>query len=410
MAWNLSSWLAVARAFQLFGAFVSAAAHGSLTIRVYTGRLGLSQHMVILELLICLVLVLTTLLYVFQRTVHRSKKTARFACCVVCDVFVCGVLLAIITLLAHAGVPLHCAGMTRSDYTRDDTPNNPDEGYTTIRFSDEDGERGELDRFCSLDRAYYCIAAALVFTYIFTIVLAVLRIFEQKYTKNTKVSELLESLDRADDIHLKVLDTPSPILGTPRSNVPPPPPASEGIISRSTSLRSTSTAATTSTSSATPYHPNSIPRQMSHPHPPPPIPRRPLPQSATLSVSVAPGSGSGPGTNFPQPLPLDPLDAEHGAEAALVVDGMQHQQHRRQSHLHHGHSLSLPRMPMLSEEEEADAALVSNGMRPEEPTLPPYQPGSSRMAGHAGESNEMRLSEYVKGETRAQEMKDSGRY
>jgi hypothetical protein len=60
--------------------------------------------------------------------------------------------------------------------------------------------------------------------------------------------------------------------------------------------------------------------------------------------------------------------------------------------------------------ESADSALVSDGMRPSEPMLPPYRPSSRRMSGHAGESNEMRLSEYVKGQTRAQEMKDSGRY
>jgi hypothetical protein len=66
---------------------------------------------------------------------------------------------------------------------------------------------------------------------------------------------------------------------------------------------------------------------------------------------------------------------------------------------------------MLSEEEQsADSALVSDGMRPSEPTLPPYHPGNRRMSGHAGEDNEMRLSGYVKGQTRAQEMKDSGRY
>jgi hypothetical protein len=70
-------------------------------------------------------------------------------------------------------------------------------------------------------------------------------------------------------------------------------------------------------------------------------------------------------------------------------------------------------MPILSEEEQsADAALVSDGMHPSEPALPPYQPPADgrRMSGHANESNEMRLSEYVKGQTRAQEMKDSGRY
>jgi len=106
------------------------------------------------------------------------------------------------------------------------------------------------------------------------------------------------------------------------------------------------------------------------------------------------------------PVPLD----EDSAEAALVADGMQHQPHR--SH-RRGPSASNPQgvtMPMLLEEESADSALVSDGMRPSEPMLPPYEPGSSRMTGHGVESNDMRLSEYVKGETQAQDMKDSGRY
>jgi hypothetical protein len=65
---------------------------------------------------------------------------------------------------------------------------------------------------------------------------------------------------------------------------------------------------------------------------------------------------------------------------------------------------------MLSEEDQsADHALVSDGMRPGDHTLPPYHPGNRRMSGHGGD-NEMRLSGYVKGQTRAQDMKDSGRY
>lgn len=42
--------------------------------------------------------------------------------------------------------------------------------------------------------------------------------------------------------------------------------------------------------------------------------------------------------------------------------------------------------------------------------LPPYSPGNNMratMRGHGGESNDIRLSEYVKGATAAQDMKDS---
>lgn len=74
---------------------------------------------------------------------------------------------------------------------------------------------------------------------------------------------------------------------------------------------------------------------------------------------------------------------------------------------------------------EAEAAMVTDGYRPQGahpysnpqvqrgmamPALPPYTPGEASrfMAGHGDESNEMRLSDYVKGQTRAQREKDHG--
>lgn len=288
------------------------------------------------------------------------------------------------------------------------------------------------------------------FTYIFTITLTALRIFEQKYTKNTKVNEMLESLERAEDINLKVIDSPSPVDEAPPMNLTPPP--SEGIITRNTSLRSNFTTATSIAAShhTGPYGPNPTPRRSI----PTTIPRRPLPAtSPTSNYSNSPSKTThnprpGPSAGF-VPVPLD--EDEDAAEAALVSDGMQHhphrshqtqfqpqnhppyQPHRPHNHSHghghsHSHSHSRMTLPMLSEEDQlhshsnspttdadhdadADAALVSDGMRPSEPMLPPYHPGNRRMSGHGGEEdNEMRLSGYVKGQTRAQGMKDSGRY
>ncbi|KAK4130991.1 hypothetical protein BT67DRAFT_445140 [Trichocladium antarcticum] len=275
-----------------------------------------------------------------------------------------------------------------------------------MTFSEEGpGEFGALDKFCGFERSYFTIAIALVFTYIVTITLTVLRILEQQYTKNTKVGELLESLDRTDDINFKILEMPSPGPRSPSLDQPPPQPPSEGVITRNTSLRSIVTTIRSSTSShapaSNPCRANRIPRRpIGQPPPPPPLP-----------PTIGPGLGPAPGF---VPLPL-PLDEEDDAAAAHVADGMQHrrQPSREPQHSNHNHPhphQPFPRMPMLSEEDQtASAALVSDGMRPE-PMLPPYHPGSSRMPGHAGEDNEMRLSEYVKGQTRAQEMKDSGRY
>jgi hypothetical protein len=281
----------------------------------------------------------------------------------------------------------------------------------------------------------------------------VLRILEQKYTKNTKVNEMLDSLERAEDISLKVIDSSSPVDESPRMSVAPPP--SEGIITRNTSLRSNFTTATSVAGShhTNPYTPNQAPRRGI-----PTIPRRPLPPTSPTSNnsdSLNHNSRQAANAGF-VPVPLD--EDEDAAEAALVSDGMQHRPHRSHqnqpphhphhshggpshSHSHghsHSHSYSRMTLPMLSEEDhhsphsphsphphlhprahahaqtttsDADAALVSDGMRPSEPMLPPYHPGNRRMSGHGEEEdNEMRLSGYVKGQTRAQEMKDSGRY
>jgi hypothetical protein len=91
--------------------------------------------------------------------------------------------------------------------------------------------------------------------------------------------------------------------------------------------------------------------------------------------------------------------------SALVADGMRPHGFIYQQQPNQQIQKSLV-PPSLQDEESA--ALVSDGIRPTS-TLPPYTPGRSRMPGHADERNDMRLSEYVKGETRAQDLKDSGR-
>ncbi len=47
-----------------------------------------------------------------------------------------------------------------------DAPNNPDQGYTTIRFSDESlDDKGMLDKYCALARAFYFLAVAILYDY-----------------------------------------------------------------------------------------------------------------------------------------------------------------------------------------------------------------------------------------------------
>lgn len=413
MAWTLSTWLLFVRIWQLLAAIVAAGMNGFLTARVWREELGLTQAMAILELLICVVLVYTTIVMFVQHTGGRSKRKGWLIAIIVFDILFCAVDLAIVTLLARAGLPDHCRGLTRTgattivfDLTPDPSGRPPSPVMTG--FGDGSGEQyGRLDPFCGLERSFYVIALALVFTYMLTIVLGSLGIYETSHTKNTKVNELLDSLERAkDDIDLKPLDSAScGSTRAPRFSLGSP--LSEGIITRTASLRSTLTSFTASTIS---HRPNAIARrpvpQMHKDHPPLPSQRPPLPKPGSLT-------STGLGGGF-VPVPLD----EESAETALIADGMQHSQQR--SPLQQTQRTGSPSssqyhqqqgMPMLPEEEQtAESALVSDGMRPE-PMLPPYEPPRGQhMLGHGEESNDMRLSEYVKGGTRAQDMKDEGRY
>ncbi|KAK4190760.1 hypothetical protein QBC35DRAFT_54188 [Podospora australis] len=427
MAWQSRTitLLVLARAFQLIGALASAGLHGFVTIYIHTKQLGLTSHMIVLELLICILLVYTTLAILLQATGKRSSIKPWLVTFIVLDVLFCGMVLSIVSILARAGLPMHCAGMARSDL------GIPVFGDGTL------GSYGQLDKYCGLERSYYSIANALVFTYILTIVLAVIRIMEQN-----KPDPRFNNED--EEINLKVLsqdfEVPSPASETrPESSDrhPPPAPPSEGIITRTASLRSTFTATTTSTSS----HGRSHSSVTAAPFPVNSIPRRPV-GSSPAAPPLPPRVSSNAGIGF-TPIPLD----DDSAEAALVSDGMRHQ--RQQSH-HHLHQ--VPRMPMLPEEDtdshsphsphsphhhhhhhhhhdhlglvsdsgndskprqssepmllrqdqivtsDADHALVSDGMRPSVPNLPPYEPGNQRMPGHGEGRDDLRISGYSKGE------------
>ncbi|KAH8884653.1 hypothetical protein GQ53DRAFT_386247 [Thozetella sp. PMI_491] len=401
MAWELSSWLVLIRSFQFMGALGAGALNGYLFAVVSTKRLGLTNSMVVLEFLGVAMFIYTLFAMTVLHTGQRSKSTSWLVFFIVLDVKFCAISVAIITLLASAGLPSNCGGLTKSDPNSIDN-RRPQLGYSSIGFTNESGDqKGELDKFCAFERSYYFIAVGFIFTFIMTIVLSILRICEKSYTKNSRVSEMLESLERASEKDHKLLMTPA--SGSPHDTVAPkllgvgglemgmahwaP---SEGILTRNTSVRSAMTA---STSAGNPYRPLSTGAART-------IPRRPvaLPQRTSF-VDPGPSTGLGLGLGLVQPMAGS---EDESADAAIISDGMHHRQQREHAQ----------RMPMLQEEDQmVDIALVSDGMRPSEPMLPPYEPRrGAHMVGHGSESNDMRLSDYVKGETRAQAMKDSGAY
>jgi hypothetical protein len=160
MGWDLSQWLALGRSVQLLGSLTAVASHGYLTVRVKDSKHGLSKEIMVLELMACLVLGYSILAIVLQHTGRRSKKTRWLTASIVCDVLLSAVLLGVVNVLARAGLPVHCGGMTRIDI-KPGIDLKP--GFTTIGFSDESsGKRGELDALCEYEHPYYVLANALM--------------------------------------------------------------------------------------------------------------------------------------------------------------------------------------------------------------------------------------------------------
>ncbi|KAK1759244.1 hypothetical protein QBC47DRAFT_398057 [Echria macrotheca] len=89
MAWSLSRWLMFTRAFQLQGALTSAGLNGFLTAWVSVKRLGLTQSMCVLELLICILLLYTVLALILQNTGRRTQKKGWLVTFVSLDILFC---------------------------------------------------------------------------------------------------------------------------------------------------------------------------------------------------------------------------------------------------------------------------------------------------------------------------------
>ncbi|KAK7935538.1 hypothetical protein PG985_001033 [Apiospora marii] len=367
--WGVTSWLVLVRGLQILGVLVSALCNGFLLVYIHVNKLGLSPAMSALEIMTCSILIYTAIVLLVQHTGKRSihARTSFIVPFVVGDVLFTGLMIGIITVLARMGVPSNCAGLTRSDYKENDEPNEPPAGYQTIRFGDGSADhKGVLDKFCALERAYYFISVAMVFSYMITVTLSILRICEGLYTRNNVVDERLTT---ATELYR---------LKSNRSKV-----------------RGLSTASQARSPPMSPLQPGvtTSPSFPSGPSFPNPDRRQTLQQTAPQQQQQQQQYSAMPPTTRGDParegLLIDEQNGDHDAEAeaAMVTDG--YRPPGAHSHLHsHSHSDSQGSMP----------------------ALPPYTPGESSrfMVGHGNESNEMRLSDYVKGETRAQREKDGG--
>lgn len=223
-------------------------------------------------------------------------------------------------------------------------------------------------------------------TYMLTVTLGALRLFEMHWKNNCRMDPLYDN--SSDDFyHLdRVPKVQSPVLNS--RDVEDIGPSREGVLTpRSRTSPSLQTQGIGSSSS------NEANRD-----------RVFREQARTQPLPVSPVSAASP---ISQVSPISPVPRQH--RGSFIVTAT----------LNTAPDISLGIMPMIidpSTESAAEAAMVTDGYRhPRQDlgrlTLPPYSPGQARgqyMSGHGDESNEMRLSEYVKGERRALDMKDSG--
>lgn len=333
------------------------------------------------------------------------------------DVVFCFVDLTIISLLSYTGLPSNCAGLTSSNCmsnpllftmkpyvfdsngllpgSKGDKADLPSLGYSTIRFSDEqDGHRGELDKFCGLERGFFFCAVLVMYVpilfvytshqlirhslaYIMTMMLSIFRICDLNYTRNSEVQLLLDEREESLRLELKLQD--QELRSQPSSPVTAPDPM---LTSRGSNAEEAAAAAAV-------MHPS-----------------RSRPTIITsLSSSSMPSSSRSMGVNLSS-LPVA-SDHRHVYANMLPVQSV---------------ASSLAPVDRLTSnidatDVQANMAMISDGSRyhggnqVDNNQLPPYSPGNIRtMPGHGHEDNDIRLSEYVKGETRAQDMKDAGGY
>lgn len=253
-----------------------------------------------------------------------------------------------------------------------DKTSGPSRGYTTTQFSNEqDGHRGQLDKYCGLERGFFFCSGLLMcvtpwplaarqtlilinlsLAYIISIILSVLRICDLNYTRNSKIQYLLDEREEILKLELKMQE--HELRSQPHSPAPVSQPASAApVMSRDEE--------------------GAILSSMT----------RPTAVPSSSNNDLMPSSSRFTGMGLP------PI-----AETASSSSNVPH---------------------LSSADVHANLAMISDGsryspgnhMQPDSNQLPPYSPGNQRsMDGHGDESNEIRLSDYVKGETRAQDMKD----
>jgi hypothetical protein len=264
------------------------------------------------------------------------------------------------------------------------------------------------------------------FSYMATVTLGVLRILEGLYTRNDVVNERLNTAAELARLEYKVERTPSGLEASDDGSSEP--------------LTATDTATTRSGRLPEDSYRDQPLAQQSQQHqhqhqqqqqqqrrpqsqqqqhafqnqqPSSPIQLQQYPSTTPVSP-LTPTATSFSSSAIPSSMPSEGLligdlhhnqgrsDVEMEADEAMITDGYR----GSGSHAHHAHSNTTGSSRLSDPDHHGSLAVPP----PYTPGASPYTPGESSrfMNGHSGESNDMRLSEYVKGQTRAQDTKDSG--
>ncbi|CAN8097874.1 unnamed protein product [Discula destructiva] len=293
------------------------------------------------------------------------------------DVVFCFVDVAVISLLSFTGLPLNCAGLTISILADGDNADSLPTGSSTTQFSDGlSGHNGALDKFCNMERGFFCCAVLLVLAYISTIIMSVFRICDLNYTRNSQVEDLLAEREGLLKLEYKIQEQEF----QPQAHSPAQESAPTFVQSRQDDVEAAATYASmarptmASSSSSLPIPPSFRYPQVNN--------LASIPEPAMYQHTHTSGRASPPGPR--RPLALTRQDTVSDLDS---------------SEMH-------ANMAMIS-----DGSRYNGSNRIDISQLPPYSPGNQRtMDGHGNENNNTRLSDYIKGATRAQDMKDTGNF
>jgi hypothetical protein len=139
-----------------------------LTGLIAANRLGLTSRMIAIETmsgisLLYFVPVLVRVIKYGRDSQSTSAWSRQLIILGAADLVLALFYIGIIIIMTAAGLPANCYGLTRQNWNSNDAPNDPQSGYTTIRFGPGlAGQQGELDYLCPLGIASFGLSFVII--------------------------------------------------------------------------------------------------------------------------------------------------------------------------------------------------------------------------------------------------------